>query len=157
MDGVLADFHSAYALNKTAALHREIMANLIPFAANVELVRRLITSGETVYILTKAANEEGKQGKIDWLSKYIPELDNEHFICISKGRKVDYIREEGMLIDDDQKNLRPWRKAGYTTYFVEVKGERINLQRSGYHFSIVALVNSTIVRQNDQLDIGSSK
>ena len=32
---------------------------------------------------------------------------------------------DGMLIDDDKKNLTPWAKAGQETYFVEVKGEPI--------------------------------
>lgn len=126
MDGVLADFHAAYALNKFVALYRDTMAALAPFMHNVVLVQNLIAAGETVYILTKAANEDAMQGKIDWLNAYIPEIDAEHFIGMLKGRKVDYIREPGILIDDDMKNLRPWAKAGYSTYYVEIKGAEIN-------------------------------
>lgn len=126
MDGVLADFHAAYALNKFVALYRNTMAALKPFMHNVALVQNLIAAGETVYILTKAANEDAIQGKIDWLARYIPEIDAEHFIGMLKGRKVDYIREPGVLVDDDMKNLRPWAKAGYATYYVETKGAEIN-------------------------------
>lgn len=125
MDGVLADFHAAYALDKFVALHRHTMAALAPFMHNVALVRELIAAGETVYILTKAANEDAIQGKLDWLARYIPEIDGEHFIGMLKGRKVDYIREPGVLVDDDERNLRPWAKAGYQTYFVATKGAAI--------------------------------
>jgi 5'(3')-deoxyribonucleotidase len=123
MDGVLANFHKAYAENKAVALDRMAMANLEPFAENVALVNNLIAEGVKVYILTKAANEEGKAGKVEWLAKYIPELIAENFICIvGYGKKVDYIHEPGVLVDDDPKNLTPWAKAGYATYWVEEKG-----------------------------------
>ena len=125
MDGVLANFHKAYATNKGTALQRKAMANLEPFDENVNLVRNMIKTGLKVYILTKAANEAGKLGKIDWLAKYIPELTTDQFICIFKGKKIDYIRENGILIDDDKKNLNPWKKAGQEIYFVETKGEKI--------------------------------
>lgn len=126
MDGVLADFHNAYAHNKATALRRDTMAALAPFVHNVMVVRNLIAAGHKVYILTKAANEDGKMGKVDWLSRHIPELDMNNFICILRGRKVDYIREDGILVDDDMKNLTPWAKAGHDTYYVETKGAPIN-------------------------------
>ena len=123
MDGVLANFHKAYAENKAVAMNRKAMANLEPFEENVALVREMIALGMKVYILTKAANEAGMLGKIEWLAKYIPELSAEQFICIvGHGKKVDFIREDGVLVDDDKKNLRPWEKAGHEVYFVEEKG-----------------------------------
>lgn len=126
MDGVLANFHKAYASNKAVALYRNTMANLEPFDANVALVRNMIAHGNNVYILTKAANEQAMLGKMDWLAEFIPEVDEEHFICIvGSGRKVDFIREDGVLVDDDMRNLRPWAKAGFETYFVAEKGEAI--------------------------------
>lgn len=125
MDGVLANFHKAYATNKGTALQRKAMANLEPFEENVNLVRNMIKAGLKVYILTKAANEAGKLGKIDWLEKYIPEITADQFICIFKGKKIDFIREDGILIDDDKKNLTPWAKAGQEIYFVTEKGAKI--------------------------------
>lgn len=128
MDGVLANFHKAYATNKRVALSRDTMAELEPFAENVALVRELITLGVKVYILTKAANDEGMKGKIDWLGKHIPELNLDDFICIvGHGKKIDFIREDGILVDDDEKNLKPWAKAGHGTYLVEEKGAKIVL------------------------------
>ena len=123
MDGVLANFHKAYKEDRAVALKRNAMATLEPFEENVALVRNMVAHGENVYILTKAANEGAKQGKVDWLAQYIPEIDEEHFICIvGHGKKVDFIREDGVLVDDDKKNLNPWAKAGHEVYFVEEKG-----------------------------------
>lgn len=128
MDGVLANFHKAYATNKAVAMSEKAMANLEPFAENIATVRNLIAKGERVYILTKAANEAGKAGKIEWLAKYIPEMDGTMFICIvGYGRKVDYIKEAGTLIDDDPKNTRPWTKAGYPAILLATKGEAVTI------------------------------
>ena len=128
MDGVLADFHKAYATNKGVALNRKGMAELEPFTENVATVRRLIAEGCKVYILTKAANEAGKAGKIDWLAKYIPEMVADNFICIvGHGRKVDFIREDGVLVDDDPKNTKPWEKEGHKALLLSTKGEAIAL------------------------------
>lgn len=128
MDGVLADFHKAYALNKLTALHRDTMANLEPFADNVATVKALIAAGLKVYILTKAANEAGMMGKIDWLAKFIPEFDMANFICIvGHGKKIDFIREAGILVDDDPKNTLPWIKAGYKAITLTAKGKPVTV------------------------------
>ena len=128
MDGVLADFHKDYDFRKRAqqALNRKWIANLDPFMNNVNIVRQLIAKGEKVYILTAAANEAAKMGKIDWLAKYIPELSLDMFICIvGSGKKVDYIKEDGILIDDAKKNITPWVKAGHKAIWIEIKGSTI--------------------------------
>ena len=128
MDGVLANFHKAFAENKETALKRETMADLEPFMENVNTVKALIAAHEIVYILTVAANEDGKQGKIDWLTKYIPELDMNNFICIvGRGKKVNFIREAGVLIDDDAKNTKAWVAAGYEAITLETKGEAVKI------------------------------
>ena len=127
MDGVLADFHAAYALDKATALKREAMATLAPFIENVATLNRLIAQGSVCYILTKAANADGAQGKIDWLAKYVPALDADHIIIINKGRKVDYIREAGVLVDDDATNCKQWVKGGYEAVYLEAKGEAVTL------------------------------
>ncbi len=127
MDGVLANFHKAYATDKAVALKREAMANLEPFAENVATLRALIATGNTCYILTKAANADGAQGKVEWLAKYVPEMDEAHIIIITKGRKVDNIREAGVLVDDDMANVRQWRKGGYEAIYLEAKGEAVRV------------------------------
>jgi 5'(3')-deoxyribonucleotidase len=126
MDGVLADFHGAAAGDWSKALNYDFIANLPAFVENVNTLRALIASGNTCYILSKAANEDAKAGKIDWLAKFIPEMVIANIIIIvGAGRKVDYIKEEGILVDDDIKNIRQWVKAGHTAIHVEQKGGRI--------------------------------
>ncbi len=127
MDGVIANFHKE-PYKYTNAINREWIANLEPFMENVEIIRNLIRT-ENVYILSKAANEDAKLGKLEWLARYIPELNRNHIIIIvGNGKKVDYIRtENGILIDDDMKNINPWRKAGFDYIYIEEKGAKINL------------------------------
>lgn len=127
MDGVLADFHKNYT-NCAQAFSREFLANLDPFTENVKTVRRLIAEGNNLYILTKAASDDAKAGKVDWLARYIPEITADKFICIvGHGKKVDYIREAGMLVDDDPKNTRQWEKGGYPALTLTAKGEAVTL------------------------------
>ena len=128
MDGDLANFHKAYAANKGVALSRKGMAELEPFTENIQTLRKQIAAGALVYILTKAANEDGKAGKLDWLARFIPEMTAERFICIvGSGRKVDHIREDGILVDDDPKNTRQWEKAGHKALLLTYKGEAVTL------------------------------
>ena len=127
MDGVLANFHKAYATDKATALKRTAMANLEPYTANVATLRALIAAGHTCYILTKAANAEGAMGKVEWLAKYVPMMDAEHTIIITKGRKVDYIREAGILVDDDPTNTKQWVKGGYEAILLAAKGEAVRI------------------------------
>jgi 5'(3')-deoxyribonucleotidase len=128
MDGVLANFHKE-PFKYENAINRQWIANLDPFVENVNTVRQLIANGNDVYILSKAASETAKMGKLDWLAKYIPEMPTEKIIVlVGSGRKVDYIRTAtGILVDDDMKNIRPWAKAGYEYIHVEVKGMAIVL------------------------------
>lgn len=128
MDGVLADFHGAAAGDWKKALSYEFIANLPAFAENVKTLRKLIAAGHICYILSKAANDEAKQGKIDWLARFVPEMTAENIIIIvGSGRKVDYVREAGILVDDDIKNIRQWEKGGFTGLLVTEKGGHIDL------------------------------
>lgn len=127
MDGVIANFHKE-PYKYTNAINREWIANLDPFTYNIEIIRNLILAKHTVYILSKAAHENAKLGKLDWLCKYLPEIPTENIIVIvGNGKKVDYMREEGILIDDDIKNTRPWVKAGYSAILLESKGALIKI------------------------------
>lgn len=133
MDGVIANFHKDFDPKKRfqQALNREWIANLEPFMNNVNLLKNLLLNNR-VYILTRAANEAAKEGKKDWLRKYIPELNLEkYFLCITDNtKKVDLMREEGILIDDDIKQTRPWKKAGHKAITLIEKGENINLENA---------------------------
>lgn len=129
MDGVLANFHKE-PYKYVNAINRQWIANLEPFMHNIQVLRDMIKAGVEVYILSKAASENARLGKIDWLAKYVPELTEDKIIIIvGNGKKVDYMRTaEGVLIDDDIKNTRPWMKAGYEAITLEYKGQQIQVQ-----------------------------
>jgi 5'(3')-deoxyribonucleotidase len=128
MDGVIANFHKE-PFKYANATNREWIANLDPFMENVKIIRDLLANKKSVYILTKAISEEAKQGKLDWIARYIPELDTKRVIVIvGNGKKVDYMRTKtGVLIDDDIKNTRQWEKAGHKAITLEYKGQTITL------------------------------
>lgn len=128
MDGVIANFHKE-PYKYANAISREWIANLEPFMENVEILRNLLANKKSVYILTKAASEEAKQGKLDWLARYVPEIEAKRVIVIvGNGKKVDFMRTKtGILIDDDKKNTTPWIKAGHKAITLEYKGQTITL------------------------------
>lgn len=128
MDGVLCNFHKE-PYKYENAINRNWIANLEPFMYNVELVKELIAKGESVYILTACASEQAKLGKFDWLAKYLPEIKrNRIIVLVGNGKKVDKRKtKKGILIDDCEKNLKPWAKAGLPTYWVKEKGAKIEL------------------------------
>lgn len=127
MDGVIANFHKE-KYSYANAINRQWIASLEPFTYNVNVIKNLIVTGNTIYILTKTASENARLGKIDWLAKYLPEITIDRFICIvGNGKKVDYIREDGTLIDDDKKNTTPWEKAGHRAILLASKGELIRV------------------------------
>lgn len=128
MDGVIANFHKE-PYKYANAINRQWIANLEPFMENISVMANLIENGDMVYVLTKAASENARLGKIDFLMRYLPQFDIENrFICIvGSGKKVDYIKEDGILIDDDMKNIRQWEKGGHSYYYVEIKGQRVEL------------------------------
>ena len=113
MDGVLADFHSGYTCRKQA-LSYDYIANLPAFIGNITIAKNLIADGNEVFISSLAANEAAKQGKIDWLAKYLPEIKTENIIIIvGHGNKANYMKTDtGTLIDDKESNCKQWRKVG---------------------------------------------
>jgi 5'(3')-deoxyribonucleotidase len=129
MDGVLANFHKE-PYKYANAINREWIANLEPFMNNVAVVKRLIAEGKSVYINSMAASEEAKQGKIDWLAKYLPEIKANHIIIlVGTGKKAEAMKTKtGILVDDKLANCKQWAKiSGQGFYWVETKGATVEL------------------------------
>lgn len=127
MDGVIANFHKE-PYKYSNAINKNWIANLEPFQHNIDLIKRLINEGHKVYILSKAASNDAKQGKYEWLNRYLSQIHKDNIIIIvGNGKKCDYIREEGILVDDDIKNCRQWEKAEHKYYLVENKGDMVRL------------------------------
>ena len=124
MDGVVANFHKE-PYSYANAISREWIANLDPFMGAIEVVKRLMAEGKSVYINSLAASEEAKQGKIEWLAKYLPEIKSNHIIIIvGNGKKAEHMRTKtGILVDDKASNCRQWTKiSGQPAIWVEQKG-----------------------------------
>ena len=124
MDGVLANFHE-YKDGWKFSGNYNFIRNLKPFEESVKLINTLLENGEKVYISSLARNNEAKKAKIDWLSEYVPALDEEHIIIlVGNAKKHENMKtENGILIDDKLANIRAWRKAGMKALYVENKGE----------------------------------
>ena len=58
-------------------------------------------------------DERSVIGKREWLKKYLPQLSNED-IFIVKGSKLkqNYATSNGILIDDNEKNISQWKAKG---------------------------------------------
>lgn len=125
MDGVLANFHKE-PYNRANAMSRKWISELEPFTQAIDTVKALIASGNSVYINSLAANENAKQGKMDWLNKYLPEIPKSHIIIIvGNGKKAEYMKTKtGILVDDKLANCRQWTKiSGQPSIWVEEKGK----------------------------------
>ena len=92
---------------------------LAPQDKVIKAVKRLIESGQEVYILS-AYNEafpDTVRDKNFWMDKYLPEIDMDHRIYTLVGKsKTDYIpggvKSTDVLLDDYNKNLQAWTTAG---------------------------------------------
>ena len=125
MYGVLANFHKE-PYNPRNAMSREWTANLEPFTAAVEMVKALIANGHRVYISSLAASENAKQGKLDWLAKYLPEIKKSRVvILVGSGKKAEHMKTKtGILVDDKLANCKQWTKiSGQPAIWVEEKGK----------------------------------
>lgn len=125
MDGVLANFHKE-PYKYSNAINREWIANLEPFTEAVATVKRLMDEGKSIYINSLAASEEAKQGKIEWLAKYLPEIPKSHIIIIvGNEKKAEFMKTKtGTLVDDKASNCKQWTKlSGQPHIWVEVRGQ----------------------------------
>ena len=114
MDGVLADFFAIKNGHNICAFKPDFFLNLKPIKKNVDALINFIEKGFQVKILTKTPNENADNQKIKWLEKYIPQLKKENIICVRKGMKINYIndKENAILLDDNDTNLKQWVKYG---------------------------------------------
>ena len=130
MDGVLCNFHKE-KYNPYNAGNRKWIASLEPFTENVNLVKRLIAEGNSVYINSLARNEEAVKGKLDWLARYLPEIDRKHIIIntTSTNNKDQYMKTKtGILVDDKLANCKRWTKeSGQPAIWLEVRGAEVKI------------------------------
>ena len=133
MDGVLADFGKEKNAVKRFATERGFFYNLKPIKKNVAFVKMLIEKGYNVNILSASPNYGADEDKLNWVKKYLPELNLKNvIICRNHENKSDFVKniENCLLIDDYTVNLINWKlKGGKVVKFVNaydsVKGKHL--------------------------------
>ncbi len=111
MDGVLADFFGEKDCVARFETEKGFFRRLKPLEKNVKALRKAIADGKhNIYVLSASPNARCDQDKIQWLNRYIPELETENAIIMRCGEdKSKYMRTpDGILFDDYGKNIREW-------------------------------------------------
>ena len=74
-----------------------------------------------VYIISASPNEQADIDKIEWICKYLPNINllTNVLICRCGDNKAEYLKSKGLqidknsyLLDDYTKNLIEWESAG---------------------------------------------
>jgi 5'(3')-deoxyribonucleotidase len=114
MDGVLADFDKVP--NAVARYKHEpnFFYDLEPINENVNAIKQLISKDYLVKILSKSPHENADNDKRKWLTKYLPEIENENIIFARPHQtKISFVNELeknfSLLFDDYEKNIEEWR------------------------------------------------
>lgn len=118
MDGTLAKWNNV----ATEVLYEKgYYENLEPNQNLVNQIKKLISNGEDIYILSSFLydSDYALAEKNIWLDNYLPEIPSEKRIFVHYGdNKKDYIvngiSSSDYLIDDYTKNLFEWKEAGGT-------------------------------------------
>ena len=113
MDGVLADFFGVDNAVERFENEEDFFFNLEPIKENVEFIRKLVESGESVRILSASPNKRSDNDKIKWLKKYMPFIKSRNIIIMRNGQnKSEFVKTKGLniLFDDYGKNCRQWEE-----------------------------------------------
>ena len=114
LDGTLARFNVRNAL-KRFDNEKGFFAKLLAYKG-IEVVNELAKKGN-VYIISASPNEQADKDKLQWLSKYLPNIKQENItICrigenkakIIESKYNRKITKNDLLIDDYTKNLIEW-------------------------------------------------
>lgn len=146
MDGVAAKYIST---KFPWWLEPNIFRELEPQQDVINAIKHLIHTGKEVYTLSAyhLSTPQVKTDKIYWLSKHLPEIDDEHMIFTLCGQnKADYIptglKETDILLDDFNPNLTAWEDAGGTAIKI-LNG--INSKESWLGISVSAFDTDEII------------
>lgn len=120
MDGTLARFHDEN-LYLERMFEKGFFRDLKPFENAVSAIKELVKDNTSeIFILSATVNSCSLEEKQEWLDRYLPEIDKEHRIFTSlnvpKSEAIGHrLTDKDILIDDYNKNLLEWQKAGGTS------------------------------------------
>ena len=118
LDGTLARFNVRNAL-KRFDNEKGFFANLLAYKG-IETINEMAKAGN-VYIISASPNEQADVDKIEWICKYLPNINllTNVLICRCGDNKAEYLKSKGLtidnesyLLDDYTKNLIEWESAG---------------------------------------------
>lgn len=118
LDGTVARFNVPRALERFAT-EKGFFKNLKAYAG-IDYVNALAKSG-VVYVISASPNLQADNDKIEWLSKYLPNIPLKNItICRVGENKAEIIKNKYQieidntcyLLDDYTKNLTEWESAG---------------------------------------------
>ena len=119
MDGVLANFEHGLNQHKekpTPWLTEEKFFRNLPTINNPALELQVLVKNFNIYILTKVETRDTEQRAIDkkeWIKEHLPFIKEKNIIIVPyHERKIDYIPENGILVDDYKVNLIEWLENG---------------------------------------------
>lgn len=133
MDGTIARFHDEN-LYLERMFEKGFFRDLKPFENAVSAIKELVKDNTSeIFILSATVNSCSLEEKQEWLDRYLPEIDKEHRIFTSlnvpKSEAIGHrLTDKDILIDDYNKNLLEWQKAGGTS----VKAKN-NINHKGLH------------------------
>lgn len=133
MDGTIARFYDE--MNYLEKMYEKgFFRGLAAFQNVVEAIQDLVKNGEEVHVLTSVIESDYcKSEKDQWLDEYLPCIpkENRHYVGygISKAHCGIIVDENAILLDDYNKNLEEWRRAGGTA--VKLINNVNNLGRIG--------------------------
>lgn len=133
MDGTIARFHDEN-LYLERMFEKGFFRDLKPFENAVAAIEKLVNdSTAEIYILSATLNSCSLDEKNQWLDKYLPNIDKDHRIFTSlnvpKSEAIGHqLTDKDILIDNYNKNLLEWEKAGGTS----VKAKN-NINHKGLH------------------------
>lgn len=133
MDGTLARFHDEN-LYLERMFEKGFFRDLKPFENAVSAIKELVKDNTSeIFILSATVNSCSLEEKQEWLDRYLPEIDKEHRIFTSlnvpKSEAIGHrLTDKDILVDDYNKNLLEWQKAGGTS----VKAKN-NINHKGLH------------------------
>lgn len=119
MDGTLARFNVPNALNRFNE-EEGFFAKLKAYKG-IEAINQLCCDYTEVYIISASPHKKADIDKMEWLSKYLPNIEFENIILCRLGENKAKVVEnelniilddECYLLDDYTKNLQEWENMG---------------------------------------------
>ena len=88
-------------------------ADMNPIQQGLDLINQVAKLGYDVGIFSAVHLDCGKQGKREWLAKYLPNIPKKNIIIVRNGNmKHKYAVKDSILVDDKPENVANYQSVG---------------------------------------------